>query len=249
MIDYSWVVLFAVLGLVFGSFGTVLICRVPLHKNIGGRSHCPQCRHVLSPIELVPLMSYILQCGRCRHCHRTINALYPGIELSSALLFTLALFLDRSPLPALLLALALWLLLLIAVIDMHTRTIHDVLNFSFVFLAVAYAIAIGEFQAIGALLLGGFFGLQWLLSRGRWVGSGDILLGVGIGFLLGSMAPALLCLGLSYVLGAIVASYLLVTRKATSKSAVPFGPFLAMSTLLTVVFGDRIIAVLILGLF
>ncbi|MDO8468637.1 MAG: prepilin peptidase [Candidatus Peribacter sp.] len=247
-IDDSLIVLFAVLGLVFGSFGTVIISRVPAKQHLGGRSRCPRCKHVLGAAELVPLFSYLLLRGRCRHCHRSISIIYPLIELSSACLFVLAIMIGSLPLPSLLLAFSLWLLLLIAIIDAQTQTIHDALNLSFITVAVAHSVAIGRVQIAGALFLALFFGAQWIVSRGRWVGSGDILLGAGIGFLLGGFAPALLCLGLAYVIGAGVAVFLLMTKRATRKSHVPFGPFLAAAALLTIIFGDRILPVIIPGL-
>jgi prepilin signal peptidase PulO-like enzyme (type II secretory pathway) len=246
--DQFWFVLFAVLGLVFGSFGTVLIARVPAEQHLGGRSRCPRCKHVLGVIELVPLLSYLLLRGRCRHCHRSISVVYPLTELMSALVFLCALFIESSPLPSLLLAFSLWLLLLIAIIDARTQTIHDALNFSFIVFSAAHAVAIGQLQISGALFLALFFGAQWLVSRGRWVGSGDILLGVGIGFLLGGWEQSLLCLGLAYILGAMVASCLLLLKKASRKSHMPFGPFLAAAALLTIMFGDRILGLIVPGL-
>ncbi|MFH0851834.1 MAG: prepilin peptidase [Candidatus Peregrinibacteria bacterium] len=245
--DGSWIVLFALLGLVFGSFGTVLIARVPAGQHLGGRSRCPRCKHILGAGELIPVLSYVLQAGKCRHCHRPISSLYPSVEFLSALLFVLALFLIRFPLFSLLLALSLWLLLLIAVMDLRTRTIHDALNLSFIFFAMAYAVAIGHLEIGGPLLLVLFFGAQWLLSRGRWVGSGDILLGAGIGFLLGGFGLSLLCLGIAYVLGALAATVLLLMERATRKSHIPFGPFLAVSAVSVLVFGERLLDLLLRG--
>lgn len=243
--DVLWVVLFAMIGLTFGSFGTVLVARVPVRQRLGGRSQCPACKHALGAGELIPLLSYALQRGRCRHCRRAIGTMYPSVELLTTFLFVAALFLEGSPFPSILLAFALWLLLLIAVIDIRTRTIHDALNFSFVFLAGAHAVAVERFQIAGAVLLAGFFAIQWLLSRGRWVGSGDIILGAGIGLLLGSVARALLCLGLAYILGAAVALFLLATGRVTRKSTVPFGPFLALACMGVLFFGDQLLFVLL----
>lgn len=226
----------------------VLVSRLPAGQHIGGRSRCPRCKHMLGAVELIPVLSYVLLAGKCRHCHRPISCLYPCVELLSALLFVLALFLAKSPLPSLLLALSLWMLLLIAVMDLRTQTIHDALNLSFILFAVAYAVAIGRLEMGGPLLLVFFFGAQWLVSRGRWVGSGDILLGAGIGVLLGGFGSSLLCLGLAYVIGAVVAVFLLLTKRATRKSHIPFGPFLAAATLLMIIFGDRMLPVIVPGL-
>ncbi|MDD5041098.1 MAG: prepilin peptidase [Candidatus Peribacteraceae bacterium] len=246
--NISLIVLFAVLGLVFGSFGTVIISRVPAGRHLGGRSRCPRCTHVLGAVELVPLFSYLLLRGRCRHCSRSISVFYPLLELASALLFVLAFFIGSTPLPSLLLAFSLWLLLLIAVIDARTQTIHDALNVSFLLFSVAYVVVLGRLHMAGPLLFIFFFGVQWLLSRGRWVGSGDILLGAGIGFLLGGWEKALLCLGLAYMLGAAAAIFLLATKRATRKSRIPFGPFLAIATLLMVVAGNEMLRMLVPGL-
>lgn len=248
MTDVPLIVLFALLGLVFGSFGMVVIARIPEGKHVGGRSHCPRCKHVLGAAELIPLFSFLLLQGHCRHCHRSISIAYPLTELLSAFLFVLAVIIGSSPLSSLLLAFSLWLLMLIAIIDARTQTIHDALNLSFIAVSIAYMVAIGRVQIVGALFLTLFFGAQWIVSRGRWVGSGDILLGAGIGFLLGGFAPSLLCLGLAYVIGALVATFLLLTKRATRRSHIPFGPFLAVSALIVLLAGDRLLSVLLSGM-
>lgn len=245
LMENYWFVLFAVLGLVFGSFGTVLVSRIPARQHIGGRSRCPGCKHVLGAAELIPVCSFLLLGGRCRHCRKAISPFYPVMEMTSALLFLVAFFIDRAPLPSLLLAFSLWLMLLIAVIDARTKTIHDVLNLSFIVFSVAHAVTMGQWRVDGALLFILFFGAQWLVSRGKWVGSGDILFGAGIGFLLGGWERALLCLGLAYILGATVASSLLLLKKASRKSHIPFGPFLAAATVITLLIGEQFLMVLI----
>ena len=237
-VDAFWIVLFTVLGLTFGSFGTVIIARVPAGKHVGGRSRCARCGHVLGAVEIIPLLSYLTLRGKCRHCGHAISAWYPLVEIASALLFVLALHSAPSFPAAMLLAFSLWVLLLIAVIDARTRTIHDALNLAFMAFAIAYALMIGQLHYAGALLFVLFFGAQWLVSRGRWVGSGDILLGAGIGFLLGDIGTALLCIGITYILGALAAIVLLLTKKVTRKSHIPLGPFLALSTFLVLLFLD-----------
>ncbi len=244
-IDTSWIVLFAVLGLTFGSFGTVIVARVPVGRHMGGRSRCAGCEHVLGAVELIPLLSYLILRGRCRHCGHTIGAWYPLLEMASVLLFVLALHHAPSFPAAMLLAFSLWLLLLIAVMDARTHTIHDALNLAFLAFAVAYAMTLGELHYAGALLFVLFFGAQWLVSRGQWVGSGDILLGAGIGFLLRDIGTALLCVGITYILGALAAMYLLLTKRAMRKSHIPLGPFLAVAVLLTILFGDRMLGLIV----
>lgn len=234
----SWILLFAVLGLTFGSFGSVLVTRVPEGRSIGGRSRCPRCGRTLGAYDLVPLLSFIVLAGRCRFCKAPIGVLYPFLETASAALFVLALVVGPSPLPALLLAWALWLLLLIAVMDVRTRFIHDALNLSFILFAAAYALTAGRFAIAGAVSVGLFFGVQWLVSRGRWIGSGDILLGIGVGLLMGDLRMALLCLAGAYIIGALAAIVLLAAKRVTKTSHVPFAPFLASATLLVLLLQD-----------
>jgi prepilin signal peptidase PulO-like enzyme (type II secretory pathway) len=250
-------IIFALLGLTFGSFGSVLIVRLPARQSIRGRSRCPRCRHLLSVYDLLPLLGYLLCRGHCRYCRKPISFLYPFVELASAGLFILALFLASTITTALLLALSLWLLLLTVLVDMRTSTIPDSLSLTLIAFAIALGLARGHpstslgasgLEIAGPLLFFLFFGGQWLLSHGRWMGSGDILLGLGIGFLVSDTARSLLLLALAYVLGAAVAVFLLITKRATRKSSVPFGPFLAVATVLTLVFGERVLGMLILGL-
>ncbi len=235
-------ILFAVLGAVFGSFGNVLIFRLPAQQSIGGRSHCPHCGRTLRVSELIPVLSYVALRARCAGCRQPIHWQYPLIEAVSALFFVFALFqLHFALIPALLLALALWLLLLIAIIDARTSLIPDALSFSLVLVALAYQVATeGSIDLTGLLVCGGFFAAQWIISRGRWVGSGDILLGGGIGLLVGSWRGALIVLFFAYVIGAAVASILLLSRRKTIDQALPFGPFLVIGGYVAVVFGDFI---------
>ena len=230
--------LFLLLGLTLGSFGNVIILRLPHGKRLDGRSRCPRCNAELSMKELIPLVSFLWLRGRCAHCRKPISLQYPLVEAASALLFLLALRLSDDPVMAVILALILWLLLLITVIDAHTRMIPDILNLPLLILCAAQAVFAGHINISGPLLLGAFFGGQWLISRGKWVGSGDILLAVSIGLLLGGFSRALFCLALSYIIGGVVASILLFIGVANRKSHIAFAPFLTSAALLTLIFGD-----------
>ncbi len=231
---YAYYLLFGILGLVFGSFASVLITRVPLNKTIGGRSQCPQCKKTLTPLELLPVVSYVFQRGACSGCKKSISMLYPCIELSSAVIFILAATVHAVPWVALTLAFALWLLLVMSVIDIETRTVADALSIPFIVLGLLYSLFLGVNPISGIALGGGFFGALWLVSRGKWIGSGDILLGIGIGALLGSWRFVLASYVITYVLGAFILSVFLITGKISRKDYVPFVPFLALGTYITV---------------
>ncbi len=123
-------------------------------------------------------------------------------------------------------------------------TIVHALNIPLCIFSIFYAYEIDALVYSGAAVGIAFFGLLWLGSRGKWIGSGDILLGAGIGFLVGDWRMMLIALMLTYVIGALVTGFLLYVGKLHRKSAVPFAPFLGIGALLTTVFYDRILVML-----
>jgi leader peptidase (prepilin peptidase)/N-methyltransferase len=148
----------------------------------------------------------------------------------------------KAFLPAFSLTAALSLLLVIAIIDGQSRLIPDALNLPFILLAAAYGTTKGGALPLsGLLLLGGTLGAQWFLSRGTWMGSGDVLFGSGIGLLLLHWQPALLCLTLAYILGTCWVILLLTFRQLTLGKHIAFGPFLACACVITLLFGQEII--------
>ncbi|MDB4978888.1 MAG: putative Prepilin peptidase [Candidatus Peribacteria bacterium] len=232
-------VLFILLGLCMGSFGNVLIFRLPQQQSVNGRSHCMRCNRVLHALELVPVFSFLALRGRCRTCKVQLSWQYPLVELGSALLFLFAILeAGFDPLRATFTAVSLWLLFLIAITDARTSLIPDALNLPLLIVGVVAQLVMHTFDISGILLGAGFFALQWLISRGKWVGSGDILLGAGIGALLVSWRSVVIFLFFSYVIGAAVASVFLLTRRKTLQDSLPFGPFLVFGAFLTLVFGQ-----------
>ncbi|HCI04341.1 MAG: prepilin peptidase [Candidatus Peribacteraceae bacterium] len=238
--------LFFVLGLVLGSFGNVLIERLPKNKKVSGRSKCPECKKQISNVDLIPVLSYILLQGKCRNCSEKISIQYPLVELGSGILFVIALLITpASVFSAIFLAVILWLMLIMSVIDFKTHTIPDALNISFVILAILYSYVTGYIPILAPLIAAGFFFAQWRISAGKWVGSGDIILAAGIGFLLGNWEYVLVMLGVSYIAGSLVALPLLLFKKKGKKEHLAFGPFLAIGTLVVLIWGDQILRILI----
>jgi len=233
--------LMTAIGLAFGSFGNVLIFRLPEHESITGRSHCPACHRTLAVWELFPVISFLVLRGKCSGCGKKISWQYPLIELATCLLFIFAIIQSNFFFwHALAFAFSLWLLLLIAIIDARTSLIPDILSVPFIILAIITQLAGHTFDATGMILGASFFGIQWLISRGAWVGSGDILLGLGIGALLGGWREVSIFLFFSYIIGACFALWVLSSKRKGINDAVPFGPFLVMGTFLTVVFGSAL---------
>lgn len=235
-----------IIGVIFGSFGNVLILRIPHGKSAGGRSQCMHCKHAIASYDLVPLLSYATLLGKCRHCSKKISIQYPLVELASGLLFIIAVkTIGALNSTSLVLGLSLWLFFVIAIIDAKTQGIPDVLSAPFVLLGFVYNLLTTPFDFSAPLVAAGFFGFQWIISKGKWIGSGDIILAVGFGFLLVRWEYVLICLFLSYIIGAIIAVALLLTGKKTRADHLAFGPFLAIGTLCTILWGPTILNFLI----
>jgi prepilin signal peptidase PulO-like enzyme (type II secretory pathway) len=230
------VVLFAVIGAVLGSFGNVLIFRFGQAKWVAGRSKCPACKSVLHWYDLVPVASYVFLGGKCRSCKRHISAQYPLVELACAGIFLLALHrLQDAPLLAGLSGGVLYLVFIAALIDARHRQLPDILSLGIASIGVLSSLLYGSLldACIGALIGAAWFGWQWLVSRGQWVGSGDILLAGALGLWLGSW-PTVAMLVLAYGCGAAWVLLLLTTTKTKLRGTrIGFAPFLATGTLLT----------------
>ena len=241
----AWIVLAIVLGMTFGSFGNVLVARLPKGQSILGRSRCPKCHHILAARDLVPVFSYLFLRRRCRYCGHPIALIYILTEVVAAALFVFAFTVSSAPLPAIILSFILWLLLLVSLTDYSTQTIPDALSIPLIVLAAAYTTSTRGIDITGMLLPPLFFAVQWILSRGKWVGSGDILIAAASGFLIADLKKSLLMLGLSYIIGAVFCIVMLVRGRANRKSAIAFGPFLAIATVIVMFFGDSIMRVLL----
>lgn len=246
-------------GLVIGSFLNVLIFRQG-EKGLGGRSECRSCGTLIRWYDNVPVLSWILLRGRCRACHARISVQYPLVELSTALLFVgiaVAPLEQRTWIIVAHAAIA-GLLIAIAVYDLRHRIIPDPWVYTFAALALLGQLLITPSSSVSILLglLAGpivalpLFGL-WFVSRGTWMGFGDVKFALGMGWLLGPLY-GMVALFFAFVLGAIVSigvllplphimralEYLGITRVAgghkgfTIRSEVPFGPFLVASTLI-----------------
>ena len=227
------------IGICFGSFGNVLIFRVPENRTILGRSMCMACSRVLKWFELIPVVSYVVQRATCRSCKSRLSLQYPIVELASGLLFALAVAQTTSLLLGFLTAICLWLLLIIAMIDAKTTYIPDALNLPLLILAVSLGMFRDGMFLLPMAIGGGVFLAQWVASGGRAIGSGDIILGAAIGALLGSIPLVILWLLLSYILGSAVALILLALKKLTLKSAMPFAPVLGGCAIIVQLYGQE----------
>ncbi|MBI5732076.1 MAG: prepilin peptidase [Candidatus Magasanikbacteria bacterium] len=238
-------VFYAFLGLIFGSFFNVVILRTHGRETLGGRSKCFFCQKILHWFEMVPLASFLFQGGRCRSCGLKISRQYPLVEIASALIFVCSGIKAANWVEFLFLAAAGSALLIIFVYDLKYLEIPD----GFIFFPLVILLILGWsggakfyfLSFLGALAAAGFFGLQFLISRGRWIGAGDITLGLLLGVILG-WPKILLALFLSYVGGALISLLLIGLKKKNWKSQMPFGVFLAPAAWLVLFLGDKMIA-------
>jgi prepilin signal peptidase PulO-like enzyme (type II secretory pathway) len=263
--------MFAVLALAFlvglcvGSFLNVVIIRTAGGESWGGRSHCRSCKAQLTIVDLVPVASFLALKGKCRHCGEAVSPQYPLVEFATGLLFLLVVLkwpvadwimgwgFHAIPEPALLRTAILEtirdfafvsVLVVLFVYDLRYYLILDrftVPAMIFAFVANAYLGVPIASLLLGAAVGGGFFLLQYVISRGTWIGGGDIRMGVLMGLMLG-FEKTLLALFVAYALGAVVGIFLLLTKRADLKTQVPFGTFLAASTLLMIAAGEPLIA-------
>ncbi len=128
--------------------------------------------------------------------------------------------------------------------DARTGMIPDFLSVSLLLVALLRSYLLGSSLFFPVLLGGGFFLLQWMVSRGKWVGSGDILLAAGIGAFLGGVSQLLIALGIAYILGAVFAAALLLYGKKKMKEEIVFGPFLVIGTVMSFSLGERILSII-----
>jgi leader peptidase (prepilin peptidase)/N-methyltransferase len=252
--DGLLVLLCVLLGLAIGSFLNVVIWRVPRKESVvRPPSRCPQCETPIRPADNIPVLSWLLLRGKCRHCGSPIPVRYPLVEASNGVLFAaVAVRFGASwELPAyLVLAPA---LLALSIIDLEHFKLPDRIT---VPLALAGLALLGLAAAADrkgwrygrALLAGLVFGaflfvLWWFYPKG--MGFGDVKLAFSLGLFLGWLGWGQVYLGgfLGFLLGALVGVGVMMAKgvKAGRKTALPFGPFLALGTMLTILWGDPIL--------
>lgn len=232
-----------------GSFLNVVAWRLPKNQSFWrGRSCCPQCHKKLTWLELFPIFSFLWQGGKCRGCQKNIPFRYLIIEIVTGGLFAgIYYFLTFQNLvyfwPILIFYLIIISVLeIIFLIDWQDKIILDVLIWPFIVLSILFWVFTNMGWA-NHLLAGlgcvAFFGLQFLLSKGRWIGSGDI----GLGFLLGAFLGyplILLALYFAYLVGAISGLLLVVFHKKDWASELPFAIFLIPGAIFALFWGQNL---------
>lgn len=246
--DIYFASLLGLVGLLVGSFLNVVIARVPAGESVvHPRSRCPKCGTEIAPRDNIPVLSWLLLRGRCRHCAEPISARYPVVEVAHMGLWLLLLwhFGWTWELPAYLYFGSVSLAL--AVIDLDTKRLPNALTLpSYAVMGALLllpAVIDGDWSAYvrswlaAAALFGFYFLLAVIYPSG--MGFGDVKLAGVIGLALGWLGWGELVVGgfLGFLLGALIGGVLMIVRKAGRKSKIPFGPFMLLGALLAILWG------------
>jgi leader peptidase (prepilin peptidase)/N-methyltransferase len=239
-----------VLGAMIGSFLNVCIVRLPEERSIvRPRSHCPSCRHEIAWYDNVPVLSYLLLRGRCRGCRARISPVYPVVELLTGAL-AVALWMRLGPTLALVgyfvFAAA---LVTVTFIDLDHRIIPDVISLPGIAIGLAVSFVsplVTPLDSLLGVVVGGGILLAiayaYQAIRGQeGMGGGDVKLLAMIGAFLGWQS-VFVTLMLASLIGSVIGIALMLYQRADTKLAIPFGPFLAGGALISLFFGDRILA-------
>lgn len=236
------------LGLILGSYLNSWVWR--MHENIRvlhGRSMCPNCRRQLVWYENIPVLSYLVLRGKCRTCKHPIPFHFIFVELGTALIFVLVAWNylnNQIAIPAYFFRNIIFTILLI-VIFVYDWLYQEILP-EVVWLGALIGVFFNIYLhynlfilLVGALVAGGFFFAQFAFSNGRWIGGGDVRMGVMMGVWLG-WPTVLVALFMAYIVGAVCGLFLLFLKKKQLASAMPFGTFLALGTFVVLLWGGQI---------
>ncbi len=240
-------VLIFIFGLCIGSFLNVVICRLKTKESIFiGRSYCPKCRAVLKWYDLIPVLSFLMQKGKCRYCNKKISWQYPIIEITTACLFLLIFkqFLIFNFINLIYFWFIVSILIIIFVYDLKHYIIPDKIVYPAIAISLLYSLFIIHNPLfnylLSAFIASGFFLFLVFITKGKGMGLGDVKLAFLMGLILG-WPNILLALFLSFFSGAIVGIGLIALHKKGLKSQIPFGPFLSANTVFALLYGSQLI--------
>ncbi|MBB5360697.1 leader peptidase (prepilin peptidase)/N-methyltransferase [Rhodanobacter sp. ANJX3] len=267
-----WIVFAGVLGLLVGSFLNVVILRLPERMAAAWEqeardvleleaeappmppgivrepSHCPQCKHRLSPLDNIPLFGWLLLRGRCRYCRAKISIQYPLVELLTGVLSAVIVWKFGPSWPALAGLTLTWFLIALSGIDFRTQLLPDQLTLPLLWIGMLLAL-LTMFVAAPAAILGAAIGylslwsVYWLfklLTGKEGMGYGDFKLLAALGAWMGPVAILPIVL-LSSFIGALAGGSLMIVRKRDSQIPMPFGPFIAAAGWVWFVAGDHLL--------
>ena len=250
------IIIVTIFGLIIGSFLNVVIFRLVPHRTCSsaglhsgksflfGRSACPDCNKELRAQDLIPLLSFLFLKGRCRYCSSKISWQYPIVELTAALTFVLFAFnygLRITDYGFWAQAVFACFFIVIAVYDYRHYLILDKVILPAGVLALVYQLWQNNlpWALLGALIISGFFALQYFASKGRLIGFGDVKLGIALGLVFAQ--SSLWFLVFAYFVGAAAGLLLLAFGKKQLGSRVPFGTILGFCAIIFMLYGNVLV--------
>jgi leader peptidase (prepilin peptidase)/N-methyltransferase len=241
-------VIVGVLGLMVGSFLNVCISRIPAGESVvTPRSRCPRCKKLIASYDNIPVISYVILRGRCRNCGLAISPIYPAVEIVTALAFVGQAIALADDLPLLVVRLAFTALLIVLFgTDFQTMRLPNVLTYSGIVIGLAASVFLPpgwQSSLIGAALGAAIpLLIRWGWYRATKVdamGLGDVKMLAMIGAFLG-WKQVWVVLFLATLAGALFGVTLLVIRKSSLASRLPFGTFLSMAAYVASLVGERL---------
>ncbi|MEX2006756.1 MAG: prepilin peptidase [Candidatus Saccharimonadales bacterium] len=250
----------AILGLCLGSFVNALVWRIHVNKNwVKARSQCPTCGHILSARDLIPVISWLSLRGRCRYCGNKISWQYPISELGLSAVFMTSYYFWPGGLtstgPKILFIS--WLISAVGLLALFIYDLRWMLLPSKILAATALVAITGRLiyligfepsktEGLANWLLSitvasGLFGLFYIISRGRWIGDGDISLGLITGTLLADPLRSFLMIFLASLIGTLVVLPAIISGRRALGTRVAYGPFLILAAFIVLLFGDPFI--------
>ncbi|MDO9509746.1 MAG: prepilin peptidase [Candidatus Magasanikbacteria bacterium] len=245
-----------ILGSIIGSFINCLSWRLAHNQKVTlERSECPKCKSKLKWWENFPIFSFLFLKGRCRYCKVKIPIDYLLTELAGGLLFVAVFYFNGAiqTLDTIKILFEFFIVSVLLFIFLHDILYKEILSGAIwlsVVVTLVYQFFKGVYPATGGasiwnILVGGilgfsFFAFQYFISKGKWIGGGDVRLGLLLGLLLG-WEKTIVALLFAYWLGALVGLFLIFSKKSKMNSEIPFGTFLVVGTLVALYFGKYII--------
>ncbi|NLM43588.1 MAG: prepilin peptidase [Clostridiales bacterium] len=242
-------ILIFLLGMIIGSFLNICIYRIPkIESIVFPESHCIHCSTPLKCYNLTSVLKFLFLKGKCRFCEGKIIPQFPIVECLNGLIYLILFYYFELSLEFIYYSSIISILIMISVIDYYHQIIPDFLLFLIIIITVSYTL-INYFiirksillidSIIGFFAAGFFFILIALISNGG-MGGGDIKLISILGFILG-LKKIVLNIVLSFIIGAIVSIFLLLSRKKSRKDPIPFGPFINISFIISILWGEPLI--------
>lgn len=242
--EIFYLVSFFIFGTILGSFYNVVGLRVP--KKIpfhNDRSYCPNCKKQLKYYELIPIISYVIQGGKCRNCKTKISFIYPFVEFMTGLLFVFSYIKLGFQLELIVAIIFMSLLMIIFVSDISYMLIpNKVLVFFLPIIIVARIFIPLEpwYDAIIGALVGYVLLAIIIIASKGGMGAGDMKLFGVMGIVLG-WKSILLTFFLAALFGAVIGGMLMLFKKVKRGEPIPFGPFIVLAAIITYFYGELLI--------